>query len=131
MPQYSVKTYPVRWSSQIEASALSSCHIGIAPLIDDPWTRGKCGFKILQYMAAGLPVIGSHVGVHPQIICHEVTGFLVEDEPQWIQAIDRLAADASLRQQMGQAGRSHLIENYSVGKTARRMIEMLNMGLVM
>jgi glycosyltransferase involved in cell wall biosynthesis len=103
-----LKTMPVEkrnWSEQTEASDLMTSDIGLAPLPDNPFTRGKCGFKILQYQAAGLPVVASPVGVNGDYVRNGVTGFLAADPAQWIDRLSVLIQDAGLRKRMGQAGR--------------------------
>src|SRR5437868_4766686 len=84
----------------VEAAALCRGDIGIAPTPSDQWTLGKCGFKILQYMAAGLPVIASPVGANEQIVQEGVTGILPSEPAKWPAAIARLAADPDLRARM-------------------------------
>ncbi|MBW2119039.1 MAG: glycosyltransferase family 4 protein, partial [Deltaproteobacteria bacterium] len=85
-----LSTIAVPWSEENEAFALSSSHIGIAPMPDNPWTRGKCGLKVLQYMAAGLPVVSSPAGVNGEIVEHGVTGFLADNAGAWQKAIGEL-----------------------------------------
>ncbi len=97
LPSERLTTVAVPWSADGEAAALVSSHVGLAPMSDDPWTRGKCGLKVLQYMAARLPVIAANAGVHLQMIEPGGTGLLVENERQWVEAIERLAQDAGLR----------------------------------
>jgi glycosyltransferase involved in cell wall biosynthesis len=95
----------LRWSEGSEAAELASADIGISWVPDDAWSRGKCGLKLLQYMAAGLPVVANPVGVQTAIVRHGETGFLAETAEQWLEAIGRLAHDAALRRRMGVAGR--------------------------
>ena len=95
----------VPWSRQGETELLAGADVGIAPLPDTPFTRGKCGFKVLQYMATGLPVVASPVGVNAEYVVHEQTGLLARTTEEWVSAIGRLSADAGLRRRMGQAGR--------------------------
>ncbi len=92
------------WSEQSESASLLRGDIGIAPTPLNHWTLGKCGFKIVQYMAVGLPVVASPVGANAQIVQDGQTGFLVDTPQQWGEAILKLASDAALRQTMGQAG---------------------------
>ena len=95
----------VPWARETEARLLGESDIGIAPLPDTPFTRGKCGFKVLQYMATGLPVITSPVGVNADLVAHEHTGLWAGSTDQWVEAVCRLASDAALRRRMGLAGR--------------------------
>ena len=75
--------------------------MGISWVPDDDWSRGKCGLKVLQYMAAGLPVVANSVGVHRHMIRHGETGFLAESESDWIDAVRNLARQPELRRMMG------------------------------
>lgn len=116
----------VPWTPDSEAEHLASAHIGIAPLPDNAFTRGKCGLKILQYMAAGLPVIASSVGVQAQMIRAGRGGFLADDEAAWLDALQWLGTDADLRARMGQAGRSYCEQHYSVESGCRKMVAELD-----
>lgn len=106
------------WSEDTEAAALCRGDIGIAPMPADEWTLGKCGFKILQYMAAGLPVIASPVGANEQIVREGITGLLARDIADWPAAIARLAGDAELRARMGGAAREEVQSTYSLARAA-------------
>lgn len=112
---------PIAWSEEKEVSELASSHIGIAPMPDDPWTRGKCGLKVLQYMAAGLPTVASATGVHTDLIEPGVTGFLVDSSEKWREALVRLASDAELRNKMGELGSKRAVEHFSTTATFARM----------
>ena len=103
-----------RWSSATEAAQLAECDVGISWLPDDPWSRGKCGLKVLQYMAAGLPVVANPVAMNRQMVVHGRTGLLVNTPEEWASAIRRLATDPPLRQRMGAAGRELVERQYSV-----------------
>ena len=98
----------VRWRLEDEARLLAESDLGIAPLPDTPFTRGKCGFKVLQYMAAGLPVVASPVGVNADYVRHRETGLWARSAEEWVEAIGRLAADAALRERMGREGRRRI-----------------------
>ena len=113
------------WSEQTEAAALNRGDIGLAPTPVDEWTLGKCGFKILQYMAAGLPVIASPVGANAQIVQDGVTGILARQSSDWPIAIARLAGDADLRAKMGAAGRELAIKDYSLARAADDWAKLL------
>ncbi len=104
----------VPWSESTEATDVASADVGISWIPDDLWSRGKCGLKVLQYQAAGLPVIANPVGVHPEMIRHGVTGFLAATADEWVEAATLLARNPDLRRQMGQAARSWLEQKYSV-----------------
>ncbi len=113
------------WSAATEARDLAAGDVGIAWIPDDPWSRGKCGLKVLQYMAAGLPVLANPVGVHAEMVRHGETGFLASSAEQWRDSVARLVNDAALRQRMGQAGRWRLEACYSVSSGARAWLELL------
>jgi len=120
---------PIRWSEKREAQELAAAHIGIAPLPDNLFTRGKCALKVIQYMAAGLPVISSPTGVNAEIVEHGVNGFLAAGAQEWLTAIQRLVADDALRNSMGKAGRKRCFDNFSLQSTFRKMIASLENGL--
>jgi glycosyltransferase involved in cell wall biosynthesis len=117
---------PCPWSEQAEAAAVASADVGIAWMPDDLWSRGKCGLKVLQYMAAGLPVVANPVGVHKDLVRHGETGFLAHGPGQWVEALGRLAHDPGLRRRMGQAGRRLAESGYGVGAGARRWLVLLD-----
>ena len=126
LPSQHLDTVSIPWSEDVESEALSSAHIGIAPMPDTPWTRGKCGLKVLQYMAAGLPVVSSPAGVNGEIVEHAATGFLAESPEEWQTAVKKLIRDPDLRRRMGKAGRKRVIERYSVDVTYRKMAQALD-----
>jgi glycosyltransferase involved in cell wall biosynthesis len=109
------------WRSSTEVSDLQECDIGLMPLPDDPWARGKCGLKLLQYMGVGLPVVASPVGVNREIVQDDVTGFLATTEDDWVDRLERLIRDARMRQSMGMRGRQMLEERYSARQWAPRV----------
>jgi glycosyltransferase involved in cell wall biosynthesis len=92
---------------------------------NDEWSRGKCGLKVLQFMAAGLPVVANPVGVHIEMVKPGETGLLAETAREWVQAIGYLAHDPALRQQMGQTARKRVESNYSVSVGARLWLDLL------
>ena len=116
----------VPWSETTEAETLLSSHIGIAPMPDNDWTRGKCGLKVLQYMAAGLPVISSPSGVNAEIIDHGVTGFLARNDDEWFQSVKKLMEDHELIQKLGKAGQKRVRDEYCVDAVYRKMKASLN-----
>lgn len=116
----------VPWSEDTEIQAIQSMDIGIMPLDDSPWSRGKCGYKLIQYMACGLPVIASPVGVNSDIVEHGVNGFLASSEQEWRQALTTLIHDSDLRRRMGVAGRQKVEEEYSLQVWEPRVAEMFH-----
>jgi glycosyltransferase involved in cell wall biosynthesis len=113
------------WSEETEAGALSECDVGIMPLIDGPWEQGKCGYKLIQYMACGLPVIASPVGINREIVAHGVTGFLADTTEEWTAALATLRDDPGLRRRMGEAGRKRVEEHYCLQVTAPRLADLM------
>jgi glycosyltransferase involved in cell wall biosynthesis len=103
----------VRWSGERETRDLSPIHIGIMPLPDDQWAKGKCGFKGLQYMAMEIPAVMSPVGVNTGIIEDGVNGFLAASEQEWFDKLNLLIQDAALRERLGRAGRTTVETRYS------------------
>jgi len=102
-----------RYRVEDEIADLQSFDIGIMPLQDTLWTRGKCGFKILQYMGVGVPAVASPVGINNELIRHGETGFLAADAEAWQEALLTLAADPDLRSRLGAAGRCRVVERHS------------------
>jgi glycosyltransferase involved in cell wall biosynthesis len=114
------------WSEAGEAAALADADIGISWVPEDLWSRGKCGLKILQYMAAGLPVVANPVGIQAELVQHGRTGFLAQTPEEWLKAVSRLAHDPQLRQLMGRAGRQRVEEAFSTAAGARRWLALLD-----
>ena len=110
----SMPVVEVPWSEPTEAVDVAAADVGISWVPDDLWSRGKCGLKVLQYQAAGLPVVANPVGVHPEIIRPGVDGFLADSPDEWVEAVRRLANDVELRRRMGRAARASLEANYSI-----------------
>jgi glycosyltransferase involved in cell wall biosynthesis len=113
------------WSEDNEVSLIQGMDIGIMPLPDTPWARGKCGYKLIQYMACGLPVVASPVGVNADIVEHGVNGFLAETDAEWQTALENLLGDPALRQQMGAAGRRKVEEHFSLQVWGPRVAQLL------
>jgi glycosyltransferase involved in cell wall biosynthesis len=114
--------HAVPWTEQSELADLCALDIGIMPLVDDLWERGKCGYKLIQYMACALPVVASPVGVNSHIVDVGENGFLASSLPEWAEAIERLIGDASLRRDFGAAGRRKVEAVYSLQAQAPRLI---------
>jgi len=123
MPGVVVQSVP--WSSDTEAESIAQCDIGVMPLRDSPWEQGKCGYKLLQYMACGLPVVASPVGVNTQIVREGGNGFLAASAAEWHSALGRLARDPCLRASLGAAGRAKVEREYSVQANAPRVARWL------
>lgn len=102
------------WSVQEERELLARMDVGLMPLEDAPWTRGKCAYKALQYMAAAVPVVADDVGVSARVVGDGEAGLIPRDAAQWTEAIATLARDPALRQRLGDAGRERVAKEYSV-----------------
>jgi len=110
-----------KWKDENEVSDVQGFDVGIMPLVDSPWERGKCGFKLIQYMACGKPVIASPVGVNTEIVQHGINGFLANNSEEWIQYLHILKNDPDLRNKMGLAGRKLVEEKYSLQANGPRL----------
>ena len=121
----SMPVIPCPWSEASETAEIAASDIGISWLPDDPWSRGKCGLKVLQYMAAGLPVVANPVGVQAGLVRHGETGFLARSEDEWIEAVETLTRDTDLRREMGAAGRRLVEEEFSLAAGTNRWTALL------
>ncbi len=113
------------WSEATEFSKIRACNVGVMPLLDSSWERGKCGYKLIQYMACGLPVVASNVGVNTEIVQHGENGFLANTREDWVVALGRLLGDERLSAQLGVAGRQQVERSYCIQKTGLKMAELL------
>jgi glycosyltransferase involved in cell wall biosynthesis len=113
------------WSLDTEVADLQNFDIGIMPLPDNEWTRGKGGYKLLQYMAVGIPCIASPVGINMELIRDGENGFLAATEDQWYEKISLLTRDQELRKKMGMRGRDFVVKNYSFEVAAPKLISAL------
>jgi len=114
LPELGLHWRYVEWSPDGERLLARHMDVGLMPLVDDAFQRGKCGLKILQYMAAGLPAVASPVGVNPSIVEHGRTGFLAGSADEWHAALAALAGSAERRQEMGRAGRRACERSFSL-----------------
>lgn len=122
-PAVPVESVP--YDLEREPADLASFDIGLLPEPDDAWTRGKGAFKALLYMATGIPVVASNVGVNVDVIRDGETGYCVDSPEEWVAAIDRLAADPALRARLGSAGRDRIERFYSLRALAPRFAAVL------
>jgi glycosyltransferase involved in cell wall biosynthesis len=113
------------WNSEDEISDLHSFDVGLMPLTDDVWTRGKCGFKLLQYMAAGVPVVCSPVGMNREIVQDGVQGYWAETQDEWIEKLSLLIRDPLLRKRMADEGRKQVEANYSLSANSVKLMDMI------
>jgi glycosyltransferase involved in cell wall biosynthesis len=117
------------WSEATEVQEIQNFDVGIMPLADGPFERGKCGYKLIQYMACGIPVVASPVGANVKIVDHGRSGFLAESQLQWVEALCRLCEDARLRKSMGLAGRERVEAEFSLQVAAPRLAEVLESAI--
>jgi glycosyltransferase involved in cell wall biosynthesis len=113
------------WTEDSEIARIAAFDVGIMPLHDTPWERGKCAYKLLQVMAAGKPVIASPVGANRQVVQHGVNGFLADTPEEWADALRRLAADPELRRRMGEEARKTVETQYSTTVVAPKLAAIL------
>jgi glycosyltransferase involved in cell wall biosynthesis len=114
------------WNEELERAIGEMFDIGIMPLMDGPFERGKCGYKLVQYMAAGLPVIASPIGVNNQIVRPGENGYLAASTEEWLDAFRKLGTDSGLRLKMGKTGRQQAEQMYNLSVTAPRLLDLLS-----
>jgi glycosyltransferase involved in cell wall biosynthesis len=125
-PEWSdVTVEQVVWSAATEAESLAGAHIGIMPLTDDAWSRGKCAFKLLQYMAAALPCVASPVGANREAVIDGVTGFHATSLDEWQASLEKLIVSPELRATQGQNGLLQVKERYAMSTYRSRYLELL------
>ena len=112
------------WNEKDEVADIQSFDIGLMPLMDDPWSHGKCGLKVLQCLATGVPVVCSPAGINREIVEDGVHGFWANTREEWIEKLEILINDHDLRQRMGMEGRKRVIEYYSLKANAHRMLKI-------
>lgn len=115
----------VEWNEASEIAEVQAMDIGIMPLADRPFERGKSGYKLVQYMACGLPVVASPVGVNREMVRDDVNGFLADSNAEWRVALARLVEDVALRRELGKAGRMRVERLYSLASQAPRLVALL------
>jgi glycosyltransferase involved in cell wall biosynthesis len=115
----------VAWSSATEAHSLAGAHIGVMPLTDDAWSRGKCAFKLLQYMAAALPCVASPVGANTEALLNGINGFHARDVDEWERSLEKLIVSAELRASFGTQGRQHVEQRYALASYREKYLDLL------
>lgn len=124
-PRLEVASYQfVPWSKETEITDLLQFDVGIMPLPNDAWSKGKCGFKVLQYLALEIPAVASPVGVNPDILDQGTNGFLVSTATEWEDALEQLIRDPQLRKRMGRSGREKVIHHYSVTSNTSSFLKL-------
>lgn len=112
------------WSEATEIADVQAMDIGIMPLLDRPFERGKSGYKLIQYMACGLPVVASPVGVNVDIVKEGANGFLASSDDQWRRALAVLLGNAGLRHRLGVAGRAQAVEQFSLASQEGKLVSL-------
>jgi len=115
-----------RWSLEDEVNDVMSFQVGLMPLPDDPWTRGKCALKVLQYFAASVPVVCSPVGANLEVVENGRSGYFARTEDEWVVHLDELLGDAARRRNFGAAGRSMVERKYSVDANVDQFVDALS-----
>ena len=116
----------VKWRAETEVEDLKDIDVGIMPLPNTEWTRGKCGMKALQFMGMGIPTVCSPVGANAEIVKDGVNGFLATTDAEWIEKLDQLLVSPPLRRRLGQAARTTVENHYSTRVHAPRVFEVFN-----
>lgn len=114
-----------KWSLEKEIDTINSFDIGIMPLIPDKYSEGKCGFKLIQYMACELPVICSPVGVNSEIVRDGFNGFIAVSENDWVEKLSQLIENLELRKEIGRNARESIKDKYNIGTNATKLIKIL------
>jgi glycosyltransferase involved in cell wall biosynthesis len=115
----------VPWSSATEAHSLAGAHIGVMPLTDDAWSRGKCAFKLLQYMAAALPCVASPVGANTEAVMNGINGYHATDVDEWERSLEKLILSPELRASFGAQGRQHVEQRYALQSYRANYLKLL------
>lgn len=115
----------IGWNYDREIDDLMSLDVGLMPLFDDLWSKGKCGFKIIQYLGVGVPAVCTPVGINRDVVDDGVNGFWAMTKEEWVEKLSVLIEDASTRMRMGMAGRKKIIDNYSVQACAPKLLDWI------
>ncbi|WP_439481072.1 glycosyltransferase family 4 protein [Cyclobacterium plantarum] len=124
--QFSGNLKTIRWTEDGEVNALLQMDIGIMPLPDNAWERGKCAYKLIQYMACGLPVVASPVGMNREVVQHGVNGFLADTEEEWVEFLGQLISDWKMREDFGTKGYELVMEKYTLAGNFQKMLALVS-----
>ena len=116
----------IRWTEETEVAEILKMDIGLMPLQDSKWEKGKCAYKLIQYAACGIPGVASDVGMNREVTVPGETGILASADEEWIQAIKTLKSNTELRHQMGRNARKKVEERYCIQQTSTKWKEILN-----
>jgi len=115
----------IKWNEETEVTDLKKIDIGLMPLKDSAWSKGKCGFKLIQYGAIGIPSIASDVGVNSDVIIDKKTGFIVTDD-NWFTPLETLINAPELCRKMGEGAAQHICNNYSLDANYEKLLRVIN-----
>ncbi len=128
-PKFKLKSLRfVKWNKETEIEDLLKFNIGVMPLPDDIWSKGKCGFKALQYMALGIPAIVSNVGVNAEIVDHKVNGFVCNDQIDWEKYLELAITNPKLVEELSLHTRSKIVDNYSVKSNSLNFLKLFSVN---
>ncbi len=116
----------IRWTEETEVAEILKMDIGLMPLQDSKWEKGKCAYKLIQYAACGIPGVASDVGMNREVAVPGETGILASADEEWIQAIKTLKSNTELRNRMGRNARKKVEERYCIQQTSTKWQEILN-----
>lgn len=116
----------IEWSEKTEVESIKQIDIGVMPLEKNKWARGKCAYKLIQYMACGLPTVGTHYGANSDVVIHGETGYLASNEDEWYKYLEKLLQSSKLRNRMGKAGRRRVENYYSLQHSSRFLIDQFD-----
>ncbi|MBA4416993.1 MAG: hypothetical protein C0392_03635 [Syntrophus sp. (in: bacteria)] len=120
-----IETRKVPWTYEKEIADLMDLDIGVMPLFDDLWSQGKCGFKIIQYLGVGVPVVCTPVGINRDVVEDGVNGLWAYTKDQWLEKLSILIEDHALRERMGRAGRTKIMDQYTTQACAPKLLEWI------
>lgn len=115
----------IPWTEEDEINNILGMDVGIMPLTDDPWSRGKCGFKLIQYMSCRKPVIASPVGVNGSIVENGINGFLVKNHDEWFDAFEKLYLDKNLGEQMAKNNFQKILDTFNYEKNCQKYVDLI------
>jgi glycosyltransferase involved in cell wall biosynthesis len=124
-----MKVIKKKWSSEEEVADLQGFDVGLMPLVDDPWSWGKCGLKIIQYQGVGLPVVCTPVGINRDLVEDGINGYWAMTPAEWEKKLSVLIENSELRERMGREGRRRVLESYTYQACAPRLLSILNRAM--
>jgi glycosyltransferase involved in cell wall biosynthesis len=126
-PKFNLRSLEYKpWSPSTEIDDLLQMDIGIMPLKADHWSEGKCGFKLIQYLALGIPAVASPVGVNKKIIEHGVNGYLCSTDEEWVKYLTELLHDKEKRKAFGKRGRQKMLDEFSIQSNASNFLSLFS-----